>query len=77
MDKMNAFTNSEHKKLYQTLIESGVVKKHDAGTIVHALYDIAESMEKIYGGILQRITLTKPEDKDTIQEALWDLREEC
>ncbi len=76
MDTLKNFQIEEYKKLLFILTQSKTVEKEQADTIVHALVDIAGSIEKIYSTILPKIMSEVPQNKDNLLENLWDLGEE-
>lgn len=43
---------------------------------MHALVDIAESMEKLYGTLLPALVVALDQSSDEFKDKLWDLREE-
>lgn len=56
-----------------------VLTKHgqsDAEAIVHALTDIAESVDTVYRELLPKLLATLDRPHPEFQDALWDIREE-
>ncbi len=47
-----------------------------AEAVVHALIDISESVEKIYGELVPNILNASDSNADDLKDKLWDIREE-
>ncbi|MBX7066764.1 MAG: hypothetical protein K1X28_05995 [Parachlamydiales bacterium] len=62
-------------KLSAIITNSGLLEVSEAETLMHALSDISESIEKIYTKIIPAILLND-RDKEKLQDLLWDVREE-
>lgn len=52
------------------------MSQEQSEAIAHALVDIAESIEKIYGSLIQSILDRRDSSDDDLNDALWELREE-
>jgi len=57
------------------LVQQGLGRER-AEALVHALVDIRESMEKIYGTLLPKLIAVLDHSPDEFMDKLWDIREE-
>lgn len=64
-----------HEELLAGLLRQGFDRER-ADAIVHALVDIAESMEKLYGTLLPALMAALDEPNARFKDRLWDIREE-
>jgi len=64
-----------NEELLAGLLRQGFDRER-ADAIVHALVDIAESMEKLYGTLLPELIATLNRPSAEFKDKLWDLREE-
>lgn len=72
---MQNFNVSDANRLSGLFVSKGMLSE-EAGTVAHALLDIRESMERIYGELLPAI-LNGPEvEKSVLEEHLWEIHEE-
>jgi hypothetical protein len=72
-----AFVNENAGRLLILFQEVGGMPTTRADAAVHALVDILETIENIYGSVLPDILAEPgPEAIATLKERLWDLREE-
>jgi hypothetical protein len=44
--------------------------------VAHALADIADSLERVYGDLVPEILQDAEAPRDLVQERLWEIREE-
>jgi hypothetical protein len=52
------------------------ISQEQAEALVHALVDIANSMNKLYGEILPRLLSEPGASADVLADRIWDIREE-
>ena len=76
LDAMRDFRISKAEGLLDLLTSKNVHSKEEAEAIVHALVDIAESVEDVYCNLIPKV-LSEPEASvNLVKERLWDIREE-
>jgi hypothetical protein len=64
-----------HEELLAGLLRQGLERER-ADAIVHALVDIGESMERIYGALLPELMVALHQPSAVFKDKLWDIREE-
>lgn len=62
-------------ELLAGLLRQGM-DREQADALVHALVDIGESMEKIYGTLLPELMGALDQPTAVFKDKLWDIREE-
>lgn len=62
-------------ELLAGLLRQGM-DREQADAVVHALVDIGESMEKIYGTLLPELMRALDQPTAVFKDKLWDVREE-
>ena len=76
LDAMREFRATGHERLFELLTRRELVAADESGVVVHALIDIAESIEKVYCRILPTL-LSEPEAAtEVLKDRFWDIREE-
>ena len=70
------FPDSQAEKLLALLSARSVLPGRDHEAIVHALTDIAASVEKVYGEMLPVLLSDPTVATEALQDTLWDIREE-
>jgi hypothetical protein len=73
---MNTMSNVDADKLLDMLKKNPRFSQEQAEALVHAMVDIAESMNKVYGEVLPRLLSEPNASADVLQDRIWDLREE-
>ena len=73
--KIMEYNKKDLDKLYDILKVHSFYKDNELDAYIHALADIKESVENIYNKYMKRI-IKSPDDKDKVQDCLWDIREE-
>ena len=69
------YNKKDLDKLYDILKVHSFYEDNELDAYIHALADIKESVENIYNKYMKRI-IKSPDDKDKVQDCLWDIREE-
>lgn len=75
-DSLKKFREEEKDVFLNILLNKKLVPVQDAEAIVHALYDISESIEEIYNVIIPKILQQENGSRELLQDLLWDIREE-
>ena len=78
MDKksLRSFGADQSKILLNMLQSYRIGSSEEADAIVHALVDIAVSIDKVYLDILPGLLNDSETTAENLKERLWDLREE-
>jgi len=58
------------------LVSLGVSSEEEAGTLAHALLDVYESVQKVYGSLIPQLLDDHEASRECVKEFLWDVREE-
>jgi hypothetical protein len=75
-DVLREFADTGSGKLLGLAEKRRLGSRESVDALVHALVDIAESIEKVYGKIIPKI-LDEPEmASELLRERLWEIREE-
>jgi len=75
-DALREFADTGSGKLLGLAEKRRLGSRERIDALVHALVDIAESIEKVYGKIIPKI-LDEPEiPPEALRERLWEIREE-
>ena len=74
-DSLRAFV-SNYQPLLGLLKSKGIMSDDEADAVVHALCDIAESIEKVYVEFVPALLESAGADGKFLKERLWDIREE-
>jgi hypothetical protein len=75
-DAMRYFVTTSSDQLLGLLQHRQIMSNEAADAVVHALVDIAESIQKIYAEAIPEILLAADADIDVLKDRLWELREE-
>ena len=70
------FRTSQAKKLFELIKSHEILDDEAIETVIHALIDISESIEKIYGELIPDILNLSGSMSDDLKDKLWDVREE-
>jgi len=70
------FGTNEANELFELLTAQRVASEDEAGATVHALVDIAESMDRIYRELIPKIMNGSDEEPRKLQDILWEIRDE-
>ena len=70
------FQAGQADKLLALLSSRLELPDRDHEAIVHALTDIAASVEKVYGELLPKLLNEPDMATEALQDTLWDMREE-
>lgn len=73
---MTVWTSVDADKLLDVLQKNPRFSRERAEALVHAMVDIAESMNKVYGETLPRLLSDPNASPDVLQDRVWELREE-
>ncbi len=74
-DKFDLMDRAQQSQLLSGLVRQGMQREH-AEAVVHALEDIANSMEKVYGTLLPDLIGALDQPNAIFKDRLWDIREE-
>ena len=75
-DKLRRFGVAEANELGGLLVSLGVCSEEQAGTLAHALLDVYESVQKVYGSLVPQLLDEHEASRESVRELLWDVREE-
>lgn len=70
------FRSVQAAKLLELIKSRGLLDHEAAEAVIHALTDISESIEKIYGELVPDLLDTFGAPEDDLKDKLWDIREE-
>jgi hypothetical protein len=70
------FRDIQADELFELMKSRGLLEGEDIETVIHALIDISESVEKIYEELIPNILNASDAKKDDLKDKLWDVREE-
>ena len=71
---MNSLTGEKVDAALRALVEIRGLSRERGEAIVHALIDVAESIEKIHSASIPKLLLASSSEE--VQEILWEIREE-
>lgn len=63
-------------KLFELIKSRGLLENEATEAVIHALIDISESIEKIYGELVPNMLNASDSTNDDLKDKLWDIREE-
>ena len=78
-DAIHKFRATDSNELYGLLVSRGALPEEEAGTLVHALLDVSESIEKVYCSLVPRllsVLIDQDVDPERLEEVLWDIQDE-
>ena len=64
------------EKLHKIVQSRGLLNEERADAFIHALLDISESIEKVYGEIIPKLLKLKDSKDDDFNDVYWEIREE-
>ena len=70
------FGYAEANELGSLLVSLGVSSEEQAGTLAHALLDVYESVQEVYGSLVPRLLDDHEASCESVMEFLWDVREQ-
>jgi hypothetical protein len=73
---LQKFRSIDADKLFTLIKSRGLLEDGATEATIHALIDISESIEKIYGELIPNILNAPDAGKDDLKDKLWDIREE-
>src|SRR5699024_8663038 len=65
---------AEPERLVSLLHASGLIDEDRRGAVFHALVDVANGMQKIYGAIIPGMLRLEESDAEALRDAFFDLR---
>jgi len=74
-NSLRAFV-ADNEPLLHLLKSKKLMRDDEADAVVHALCDIAESIERVYSELVPALLASRDADAQLLKERLWDLREE-
>jgi hypothetical protein len=73
---MRQFRATRHERLFERVTRRELLAADESDVVVHALVDIAESIEKAYCHILPRLLSESEAATEILKDRFWDIREE-
>jgi hypothetical protein len=59
-----------------SLEEQAGTLEEQAGTLAHALLDVYESVQEVYGSLIPQLLGDHEASRESVRELLWDVREQ-
>ncbi len=75
-DKLRRFGVAQANELGGLLVSLDGFSEEEAGTLAHALLDVYESVQKVYGSLVPQLLDEHEASRESVRELLWDVREE-
>ena len=75
-DQIEAFRTGGADRLLALIRSHSLLTDERAEAVAHALADIADSLERVYGDLLPKILQDAEAPRDLVQDRLWEIREE-
>jgi glucose-6-phosphate-specific signal transduction histidine kinase len=75
-DKLRRFGVAEANELGNLLVSLGISSEEESGTLVHALLDVYQSVQKVYSSLVPQLLDDHEASRESVRELLWDVREE-